>query len=1797
MMRSSLFLAFALTIGCADSKDDGLLAGAKQLDTVAGVRVVRTAGTIAVQALDGAVLAADDSTLAPGTRATRFLARHGDLLGVRDLTGATTRTVVGATGEQFVRVDQRHRGLPVFGGQLVIEMGAHGITAVTGRWLDNIKVPETPVVDRLRAIGIAHGHAGKLAAAAAYASLQVTGSELAVFRTGIVDRGPITDRLAWRVEVRGDGEGFIVWLDATSGAILEAFPTHHKAKFRVAYAQSYTEDVSDNPFQPGPTAVCVEGQPNLGCTGAPLTLYRFTGQVYDFFANAFARDSYDGAGIKMRTVNLVNQICPNAYWDGTTTNYCPGFELDDVVAHEWGHAYTQYTHGLIYAYQSGALNESYSDIWGEVVDLLNGEDGVGGNMNNAPAPAGVRWAVGEDFGTGSGEYELLLRDMWDPDRLGYPGKVTSENYACGSGDGGGVHTNSGVPNHMFALLVDGTDHPASCNAQTACLAPLTCNTTTNKCEYNGQSITKIGFVKASHLYFRASLLQTETTNFPQHATALEMACTALTGQSLAGFFGLPAETMTANDCAQVTKAIAAVELNTPPNCGFEPLLKPNPPAACRGATATLTENWSDQLAGWTRGRAGTPAMIADADYNWTSVTMKPAGKPGSAAFAPNFREGTCTGDGDYSGTYWLDSPTLTAPAQGHGVELRFEHFVETELGYDGGQLLISVNGGAFQLVPASAYRHNAPNRNFEAAPPVGLNTNPNAGEPAWTGADGGATTGSWGTTVVDLSGLVQAGQTYKLRFEFSIDGCNGVTGWYVGDLVVNSCPPLPGPALTLGTDYTNPDPDGAYTLQWTRTQLASQSPTGPDELQESYRSCTPALDENCNGGFARWNRSATGIGGSWTTGTKPNHATQVFVAPGVEGTKGESILRTLNGIAIPAGAKATLRFQEWYANEPDDQGLVEVSEDAGTTWREIYKVDRAVQAPGDDTAFATEPMAQRTLALDNFAGKTILVRFRYVLGSSNYFFYKPNGWYLDNIAVEIDEWFTLVDADVTSRLVSGKADGTYCYRVRTTHVINGSAIRSDFSNVVTAVVDNAQNLPDTDQDTIVDASDNCVTTPNTDQANGDGDAAGDACDACYGASNMDGDTDGFCNEADNCPSTANPAQTDTDGDGMGDACDCTNEDTDGDNVCNLGDNCPADANPNQTDNDGDGVGDMCDPCDGASNVDPDLDKLCTEADNCPGVANVEQTDTDSDGVGDACDCTAATDQDGDGACNASDNCPMVANSDQADADDDKLGDACDACIGFPNDDGDADGVCDTTDNCPQLANADQADTDGDMVGDACCLDADADGVCDFTDTCDDFANPNGGPCFPDDGGCGCQSDGSAAGLLPFALVALFVMRKRRRHASTLLALALVATAAPARADEPRKLGVEIGGFVVGFVADEDHEFYDYMTTTQVPLGSVAPGFGLRAALFPLPFVGVELEGALLRSGTDSRDSVNLFGFGAHVIVQKPGRIRPFGLAGFGGMGVRSSDSNLGDDTDGIGYAGLGVAYDLTPTLALRGDGRYLRAPRANADETGTNHFSFGVGVSGKFDLGGGGEAKPVETPPPAPAPVVVEQVPPAPPADSDGDGMNDLLDKCRDNAEDVDGFQDDDGCPELDNDADGAADTADKCPIVAGPLENIGCPDTDRDGDTVVDRLDNCPDEAGTVANHGCKDKQLVVITPTKLQILDRVYFQTNSARLLPKSNKLLDNVARVLLAHPEIGAVRIEGHTDDRGSDDYNLTLSQKRAEAVRAYLVKRKVPVERLEAKGFGKTQPIDPARSNDARAANRRVEFQIVNPGGTP
>jgi outer membrane protein OmpA-like peptidoglycan-associated protein len=203
--------------------------------------------------------------------------------------------------------------------------------------------------------------------------------------------------------------------------------------------------------------------------------------------------------------------------------------------------------------------------------------------------------------------------------------------------------------------------------------------------------------------------------------------------------------------------------------------------------------------------------------------------------------------------------------------------------------------------------------------------------------------------------------------------------------------------------------------------------------------------------------------------------------------------------------------------------------------------------------------------------------------------------------------------------------------------------------------------------------------------------------------------------------------------------------------------------------------------------------------------------------------------------------------------------------------------------------------------------------------------------------------------------------------------------------------------------------------------------------------------------------------------------------------------------------------------------------------------------------------------------------------DTDGDGIIDAKDKCPKTP----GLAKLNGCP--DADGDGIADNEDNCPKVAGPAANKGCPWPDTDGDGVVDKDDLCPKVAGPKDNKGCPK-----ITKEEIKKLESyakvIYFKTNSAEFTKKTYPTLEAIVVIMQKYPA-SRFRIEGHTDSQGSDAYNMKLSERRANAVRDYLISKGISADRLEAKGYGETRPIATNKTAAGRAKNRRVEIILI------
>ncbi len=215
-----------------------------------------------------------------------------------------------------------------------------------------------------------------------------------------------------------------------------------------------------------------------------------------------------------------------------------------------------------------------------------------------------------------------------------------------------------------------------------------------------------------------------------------------------------------------------------------------------------------------------------------------------------------------------------------------------------------------------------------------------------------------------------------------------------------------------------------------------------------------------------------------------------------------------------------------------------------------------------------------------------------------------------------------------------------------------------------------------------------------------------------------------------------------------------------------------------------------------------------------------------------------------------------------------------------------------------------------------------------------------------------------------------------------------------------------------------------------------------------------------------------------------------------------------------------------------------------------------------------------------------EPEPPPPPVkDRDHDGVPDDKDRCPD--EPGDGP---DGCPDLDWDKDGIPNVDDRCPHEPGTPELDGCPDRDMDG--IPDPEDKCPDQPGPAENDGCPvEGPLVTLESDRVRLNGSVHFDTDKAVIKPDSFALLDEVVGVLQKNPQLKLVRVEGHTDNRGTATYNLDLSRRRAAAVLEYLVQHGVSRKRLVSAGYGFERPIADNATALGRAKNRRVEFRVL------
>ncbi len=348
-----------------------------------------------------------------------FLDQNAELFRMDDPWGELRleRSDIDGLGMTHLHMAQIYRGVPVFGAELAVHYSAEGmLTAINGDYKPGLDLSVEPVVSREQAMAVATAAMPGGAVAVAPEP-----PELVVLASAGMDAA-----LVWKVPLASDypPASMVFFVDAREGGIISSYDNLQDVRNRSTYTAGNGTSI------PG-TLVLSEGSPWSGDAVVNAAHYN-AGLTYDYYYGTFGRDSLDGSGMALKSTVHYSSGYNNAFWNGYQMTYGDGDGYVfsplgnslDVVAHEMTHGVTQYTAGLVYSYQSGALNESYSDVFGVMVDRDD-------------------WLLGEDVYTPQTPGDAL-RSLADPPRFGQPAHMN--DYVDTSSDNGGVHINSGITN-------------------------------------------------------------------------------------------------------------------------------------------------------------------------------------------------------------------------------------------------------------------------------------------------------------------------------------------------------------------------------------------------------------------------------------------------------------------------------------------------------------------------------------------------------------------------------------------------------------------------------------------------------------------------------------------------------------------------------------------------------------------------------------------------------------------------------------------------------------------------------------------------------------------------------------------------------------------------------------------------------------------------------------------------------------------------------------------------------------------------------------------------------------------------------------------------------------------------------------------------------------------------------------------------------------------------------------------------------------------------------------------------------
>lgn len=658
---------------------------------------------------------------------------------------APLRSPQATVAGDVVRYQQEVGGVPVLGGEVVVSLGAD-------------RAPQSVLAETSRLTSVPAAKVGEAAAqqTAVAAFTKAEGGDAApsvtslgrwVLDPSVVSSGPSAfgTRTGWRFELRrGVDERRMVIVDDATGSLLANADLVNHALRRVVCDNANTPRPPSNsdefPCTDPATATRVEGGPATGITDVDQA-YDLGGAVSNTYAGIgvdltalIGRQQADGTKALAQTVRLCytgTGGCPyaNAFWNGEQMYYGEGFaSADDVVGHEMTHGVTERTSNLIYWGQSGAINESISDIMGEIVDhqYVTPSDSTPGN----------EWAIGEDV---PGFEDGGLRDVRDPTKFGNPDRTGSPLYVrediytdlFGYPDGDGVHSNSGVGNKTFYLISQGG-------------------------AFNGVALAGIdagdkNLVKSAKLWLLVDQTLSSGSDYADLGVVLQQSCATLQTQGV----------MTAANCESVKLAVQATELAKTPTTNAQP---DDATLTCPGDAVprTLFNGEAD------------PAGSFTAGPGWN--------REGIEGFGPNAKSKPASWAIEESATTGASSLVtkngIALPA-GRTSYLYFQHWRLLEyvyLGwYDAGT--VEIDSGSGPVDAAGLPWVNGPEEPIFAG-----DTNPAGGRDGFGGDSHG-----YVASRVDLTSL--AGKSVKPQWTLNTDSTTSYLGWYVDDIQVYTCDP------------------------------------------------------------------------------------------------------------------------------------------------------------------------------------------------------------------------------------------------------------------------------------------------------------------------------------------------------------------------------------------------------------------------------------------------------------------------------------------------------------------------------------------------------------------------------------------------------------------------------------------------------------------------------------------------------------------------------------------------------------------------------------------------------------------------------------------------------------------------------------------------------------------------------------------------------------------------------------------------------------------------------------------------